>query len=102
MTSQKGSSARIAADNEARASNQTTLITCRKFGRKAAIDRKCKKCIYDPKASGNWREQVLNCTSFKCPLFDLRPTPARTTSKPTKLILGAETSGYLPISIGVK
>lgn len=41
---------------------------------RAAIDAKCKSCIYDP-ASGNggWREQVSACSSSNCPLHPVRP-----------------------------
>jgi hypothetical protein len=40
---------------------------------RAAIDAKCKSCIYDPGAAGNWREQVSDCSSANCPLHPLRP-----------------------------
>lgn len=40
---------------------------------RAAIDAKCKSCIYDPGARGNWREQVSACSSANCPLHPLRP-----------------------------
>lgn len=40
---------------------------------RAAIDAKCKSCIYDPGARGNWREQVQGCSSANCPLHPLRP-----------------------------
>ena len=42
---------------------------------RAAIDAKCKSCIYDPGARGNWREQVSGCSSANCPLHALRPIP---------------------------
>jgi hypothetical protein len=38
-----------------------------------SINNKCKDCIYDPVQKGSWREQVENCTSSACPLFDVRP-----------------------------
>ena len=38
-----------------------------------AIDAKCKSCIYDPKARGNWREQVQECSSANCSLRPVRP-----------------------------
>lgn len=39
-----------------------------------SINEKCKECIYDPHSGyGTWREQVEACTSFKCPLFAVRP-----------------------------
>jgi hypothetical protein len=40
---------------------------------RAAIDAKCKSCIYDPGSYGNWREQVSSCSSANCPLHPLRP-----------------------------
>jgi len=43
---------------------------------RAAINSKCKDCIYDPLAGlGTWRQQVGGCTSTDCPLFLLRPLP---------------------------
>ena len=40
---------------------------------RAAIDAKCKSCIYDPLAGGTWREQVQGCSSADCPLHPFRP-----------------------------
>lgn len=41
---------------------------------RAAINRMCKECIYDPKAGGgNWRQQVGACAMTACPLHVLRP-----------------------------
>ena len=41
---------------------------------RAAINAKCRECIYDPyPGSGNWRQQVEACTSPDCPLFSVRP-----------------------------
>lgn len=38
-----------------------------------AIDEKCKECIYDPiGGNGTWVQQVRECTSPLCPLFDVR------------------------------
>lgn len=41
--------------------------------RGAAIAAYCKGCIYDPAASGNWKEQVSACRSIECPLWRFRP-----------------------------
>jgi hypothetical protein len=41
--------------------------------RSAAIAAKCKDCIHDPAASGNWKEQVSACTCIDCALWRLRP-----------------------------
>lgn len=38
-----------------------------------AIAAKCKDCIYDKCAPGNWRQQVTACTSVSCPLYEYRP-----------------------------
>ncbi len=40
---------------------------------RSAINKMCKKCIYDPYQSGTWRQQVENCTDKMCPLFEYRP-----------------------------
>ena len=47
---------------------------------RAAIDAKCRDCIYDAHGgSGTWREQVEACSSANCPLHPLRPISARKT-----------------------
>ena len=38
-----------------------------------AINDKCKDCIYDPCAPGNWRQQVQACTISTCSLWAYRP-----------------------------
>ena len=46
-----------------------------------AINAKCKECLYDPIAHmGTWKEQVAECSSPACPLFELRPMPRRGSS----------------------
>lgn len=43
---------------------------------RAAIDAKCKDCIFDSFAgNGKWREQVAQCSSANCPLHAVRPLP---------------------------
>lgn len=42
---------------------------------RAAVDAKCKSCIYDPGFGGTWREQVAGCASSNCPLHPVRPMP---------------------------
>ncbi len=45
---------------------------------RAAINAKCKECIYDPIAGrGTWRQQVEACTSPRCPLYPVRPQADR-------------------------
>lgn len=40
---------------------------------RAAINAKCKDCVYDPLGPGNWRQQVTACRITDCPLWPLRP-----------------------------
>ena len=48
---------------------------------RAAINAKCKDCIYDKMGAGTWRQQVESCTVTLCPLYNVRPK-----SKPKKKI----------------
>ena len=49
------------------------------MSRTKAINDKCKDCIYDPAASGTWREQVERCTSeHSCALWPYRPVTSAT------------------------
>ena len=62
---------------------------------RAAIDAKCKSCIYDPgsRGLGAWREQVAACSSTNCPLHPVRPLPAyeKKAEKPASLpVIGQE------------
>lgn len=43
--------------------------------RLAAINAKCRDCIFDPYAAGSWREQVAACCGAHCPLHPVRPVP---------------------------
>ncbi len=43
--------------------------------RAAAIDAKCRECIYDPLSAGTWRQQVAACPSANCALHPFRPVP---------------------------
>ena len=47
----------------------------RRLSLRAAIDAKCKSCIYDQGHGGTWREQVGECGSSNCPLHPVRPMP---------------------------
>ena len=42
---------------------------------RAAIDAKCRSCVYDPDAPGTWRAQVADCAGVSCPLYAVRPLP---------------------------
>lgn len=45
-----------------------------KAGFRGKINAKCIECIYDPMSGGGtWRQQVEACSSYKCPLYDVRP-----------------------------
>lgn len=58
------------------------------MSRQKAINDKCKDCIYDPLAPGNWRQQTGACTIKSCSLWPYRPvsTPDKRTSQ-----IGAKT-----------
>lgn len=43
------------------------------MSRVAAIAAKCKDCIYDREAPGNWRQQVTACSITSCALWPYRP-----------------------------
>ncbi len=49
----------------------------RRIGLRAAINRMCRQCIYDPDAAGTWRQQVEACTSPECALYPVRPSSSR-------------------------
>lgn len=54
----------------------------KKLSQKKAIKEKCIECIYDPHGGGGtWLQQVSNCTSYSCPLFELRPLTADLRAK---------------------
>lgn len=44
---------------------------------RAAINGKCRECIYDPLSGmGTWRQQVSACRVYGCALWQVRPTAA--------------------------
>lgn len=44
---------------------------------RAAINAKCKDCIYDPNCGGGtWRQQTEACTIKSCGLWPYRPRSA--------------------------
>lgn len=49
-----------------------------KMSRTKAINEHCKACIYDKHDSGTWREQVENCGSQHCALWQHRPKTSAT------------------------
>lgn len=44
-----------------------------KPGLRGKVNAMCCYCIYDPYSNGTWRLQVENCTSYKCPIWPVRP-----------------------------
>lgn len=55
---------------------------------RAAIDTKCKDCIYDPRCGGGtWREQIAQCSCVDCPLWSVRtgPTSGRFANYPKRI-----------------
>lgn len=55
-------------------------MNAKKPSLRAAINAKCKECLYDPRAGkGSWRQQVEACTSPSCPLYDVRPKSSEKT-----------------------
>ena len=45
-------------------------------GMRAAINAKCRDCIFDPKCGGGtWRAQAAKCPSIACSLWPVRPAP---------------------------
>lgn len=67
---------------------------------RAAINAKCKDCIYDPKSGlGTWRQQVEGCTSRICPLWPVRPTssaglPEKTAKLAPETMTPANAAAY--------
>ena len=51
-----------------------------KMSRTKALNEHCKNCIYDKAADGTWREQVENCTSQHCALWQHRPMTMATVN----------------------
>lgn len=44
------------------------------MSRAAAINAKCRDCIYDPKSGlGTWRQQTEGCAIRSCALWPYRP-----------------------------
>jgi hypothetical protein len=64
---------------------------------RAAINDKCRECIYDPLGGGGtWREQVTACTSTACPLYPVRPLaqPRRDPEKAVSSTVGARSDSH--------
>ena len=48
----------------------------KKAGLRGKINAKCIECSYYSLDKGNWRQQVQNCNTPTCPLYDVRPLPS--------------------------
>jgi hypothetical protein len=60
---------------------------------RAAINLKCRECLYDPLSGlGNWRQQVSACTSSECPLFPVRPKSRPHTERVSRGTVKADSS----------
>jgi hypothetical protein len=54
------------------------LAPAPKMSKTKSLHEMCKSCIYDPLDKGTWREQVENCASQSCPLWQHRPMTVAT------------------------
>jgi hypothetical protein len=64
------------------------------MSRVSAIAAKCKDCIYDREAPGNWRQQVTGCTISSCALWPYRPkSTGKLVSGPVLALIQNEHSG---------
>ena len=62
------------------------------------VDKKCKDCIYDPTASGTWRQQVALCTAKSCPLWDVRAKPTSLIPESTSRWYGVDLAEFQPLT----
>jgi len=54
-----------------------------KPGMRGRVNAKCIECIYDERGGGgSWRLQAENCTSFECPLYEIRPVSSKGSDDP--------------------
>ena len=55
---------------------------------KKAIENFCKHCIVDPEAKGvgTWLQQIRDCTSSTCPLFNYRPGASKVAVKKKRVL----------------
>jgi hypothetical protein len=72
----------------------------RRLGLRAAIDAKCRDCIYDPVAPGTWREQVAQCSAIGCRLWPVRPEPSSGPFAGPPRDPAAVTVGWLRAPVG--
>ena len=68
------------------------------MGMRQAINAKCRDCIHDPAAPGNWRQQVDACTLRSCALWEYRP---KSTAKLESTAILAPFQTEPPAPLGV-
>jgi len=51
---------------------------------RAAINDKCRECVFDRHGPDPWRQQAEAYTAISCPLYSVRPT-ALTSRRPKSL-----------------
>jgi hypothetical protein len=56
-----------------------------KMSRTKALNEMCKTCTYDKAMPGTWREQVENCSSQHCPIWQHRPMTVATITMNRKV-----------------
>ena len=65
---------------------------------RAAINEKCRDCIYDEAAAGSAATQIELCTGWDCPLWKVRPIRVQRVpySRPVceEQLLSAEMAAY--------
>jgi hypothetical protein len=66
--------------------------------RQQAINAKCKDCIYDECAPGNWRQQVTACTIRSCSLWEYRPK-SRPKVRSTAILAHPQTDSPKPLGV---
>ena len=80
------------------------LETNRRIDRRslrAAVDAKCRDCIYDPMSgAGTWREQVSQCRIVSCPLWAMRPMPVSGPFAAAPRIPAGNVAGQSRSSVG--
>lgn len=54
-----------------------------------SINAKCVECVHDPiGGAGGKLQQIAACTSYSCPLFDVRPKPKKDQRAPQRHLEG--------------
>ena len=64
------------------------------MGLRKSINDKCKDCIFDNCAAGNWRQQVTICSAKSCPLWEVRPTSSAPIPDRVLSYYGIETADF--------